>query len=195
MVGAAERHAAELGLHNVECRVLDAERLDLPDGAVDGVLCRWGYMLMGDPAAALAETRRVLEPGGRLSCAVWGAAEQNPWVALPARVLQERGHMPPPVAGAPGVLALADPDRLRRLLERAGFAEPRVEEVAFSWRFADLDEYWDFLTGTVGVIAMVLGRLDAGELARVREEIEDRIAPGDTAGIELPAMSLVASAS
>jgi SAM-dependent methyltransferase len=53
MVEVAERHADELGLENVECRVLDAERLDLPDKAVDGVLCRWGYMLMADPAAAL----------------------------------------------------------------------------------------------------------------------------------------------
>src|SRR5439155_8554859 len=46
MVDAAGRHVAELELDNVECRVLDAERLDLPDDAVDGVLCRWGYMLM-----------------------------------------------------------------------------------------------------------------------------------------------------
>ena len=41
MVVAAERRAAELGVENVECRVLDAERLELPDAAVDGVLCRW----------------------------------------------------------------------------------------------------------------------------------------------------------
>src|SRR5438046_2313738 len=45
MVEVARRRARELGLENVECRMLDAERLDLPDAAVDGVLCRWGYML------------------------------------------------------------------------------------------------------------------------------------------------------
>ena len=39
---------------------MDAERMDLDDDSVDGVLCRWGYMLMSDPATALAETRRVL---------------------------------------------------------------------------------------------------------------------------------------
>ena len=49
MVEAAKRHAGELAIKNVECRVLDAERLDLPNEAVDGVLCRWGYMLMADP--------------------------------------------------------------------------------------------------------------------------------------------------
>src|SRR5947209_13915428 len=41
MVDTSTRHAKELGLDNVECRVLDAERLDLPDAVVDGVLCRW----------------------------------------------------------------------------------------------------------------------------------------------------------
>jgi ubiquinone/menaquinone biosynthesis C-methylase UbiE len=96
MVEAAERHVVALGLENVECHVLDAERLDLPDDAVDGVLCRWGYMLMPNPEAAFAETHRVLRSGGRLSCAVFGRPEQNPWARLPSRVLQERGHMPPP---------------------------------------------------------------------------------------------------
>ena len=46
---------------------MDAEKMDLEDDSVDGVICRWGYMLMADPAAALAETRRVLRDGGRLS--------------------------------------------------------------------------------------------------------------------------------
>jgi len=196
MVAAAERRAAELGLANVECRVLDAERLDLPDAAVDGVLCRWGYMLMADPEAALSETRRVLRRGGHLSCAVFAGAQQNPWVALPARVLQERRHVPQ-AAGTPGILALADRDRLRCLFAGAGFSEPHIEEVAFVWRFRDPDDYWAFLTGAAGAIAMVLDRLDHGERERVRAEIAARalsFASGGAA-IELPAVSLVASAS
>ena len=90
MVDAAAGRAKELGLENVECRRLDAERLDLPDESVDGVLCRWGYMLMADPAAAFAETRRVLRSGGHLSCSVFAKPEQNQWAALPARILRER---------------------------------------------------------------------------------------------------------
>jgi len=196
MVEAAERHAGELGLENVECRMLDAERLDLPDEAVDGVLCRWGYMLMADPAAAFAETRRVLRRGGRLSCAVFAGPEQNPWAALPSRVLQERGHMPPPEAAGPGILALADRDRLRRLFAGAGFSDPNIDEVAFTWRFRDVDDYWEFLSTAAGAIAMVLGRVDDAERRRVREQIGERVASFIVdGGIELPAVSLVASAS
>jgi ubiquinone/menaquinone biosynthesis C-methylase UbiE len=196
MVDVERRHAAELGLENVECRVLDAERLDLRDGAVDGVLCRWGYMLMPDPAAALRETRRVLAEGGRFACSVFGSAEQNPWAALLARVLREQGHMPPPQAGEPGILSLGDPDRLGNLLEEAGFGEPRIEEVEFVWPFDGADDYWVFVLEAVGAIAMVLGRLGDDERERVREQVFAELAPfsGDD-GIKLPALSLVASAS
>ena len=196
MVEAATRHAAELELSNVECRVLDAERLDLPDDAVDGVLCRWGYMLMPDPDAAFAETRRVLRPGGRLSCAVFGAPDLNPWVALPSRLLHERGHMPATDDGGPGILALSDPGRLRRLFLESGFSEPRIEEVGFSWSFPDVEAYWGFLTDAAGAIAMVVDRLDSAE----RELVRERVAEGaeryaSAAGIEIPAACLVASAS
>ena len=76
---------------NVEFQVWGAEWIDLPVASVDAVLCRWGYMLMADPLAALRETRRVLRPGGRLALAVWDAASANPWALGPQLVLRERG--------------------------------------------------------------------------------------------------------
>jgi SAM-dependent methyltransferase len=196
MVKAAKQEAAKLRLENVECRVLDAERLELTDGSVDGVLCRWGYMLMADPGAALSETRRVLRACGRVACAVFAGPEENPWAALPTRVLQQRGHMPPPQAGAPGILALADRDRLSRLFGAAGFADPVIDEVHFTWVFHGIDDYWDFLTGAAGAIAMVLQRLDADDRERIRADIVDRLpADPNIETIELPAASLVVSAS
>ena len=102
MVEVAGRRGAELGLANVDYRVMDAERIELDADSVDGVLCRFGYMLMADPAAAFAETRRVLRPGGRLALAVWGAAERNPWASIGFGLLVERGHMPPPEPGRSG---------------------------------------------------------------------------------------------
>jgi SAM-dependent methyltransferase len=197
MVEAARKRGAELGLTNVEYRVLDAERLDLPDDSVDGVLCRWGYMLMPDPAAALAETYRVLRKGGRLSCAVFGRPESNPWAALPAGVLIERGHLPPPEAGAPGILALAEADRLRRLIGEAGFSEPEIDEVGFTWPYSSEDDYWQFLTEIAGAISMVLERLDEAERQATRAELARRLDayadPGG--GYRLPALCLVAAAS
>src|ERR1017187_3403714 len=71
MIAGARERAAALGLSNIEFQVLNAEWIDLPVASVDAVLCRWGYMLMADPATALSETRRVLRPGGRGALAAW----------------------------------------------------------------------------------------------------------------------------
>ena len=196
MVDAAKRHAARLGLTNVECRVLNAESLDLPDDAVDGVICRWGYMLMADPAAAFRETRRVLRLGGRLAFAVFTGPGENPWGSLPAGVLVKRGHMPPPEAGAPGLFALADQGRLSRILAGAGFSDVRFQEAAFTWRFADPDAFWMFLNEAAGAITIVLDRLDDDERLRVRQEICERVEAFDGPnGLELRGVSLVASAA
>ena len=196
MVDSAAKRAEQLGFENVECRVLDAEQLDLPDDSIDGVVCRWGYMLMADPAAALRETRRVLRPGGRAACAVFSGPEENPWAALPSSVLQQQGHIPPPEPGMPGILALADRERLRRLFTQAGFADPDVEGVPFDLRFAGIDDYWGFLTGVAGAIAMVLNRLSEDDQERVRDELAARLGQvGESHPFELTAKSLVVSAA
>lgn len=45
-----------------------AERLPLPDGSVSAVISSLVLCSVRDPAAALAEIRRVLRPGGRFWC-------------------------------------------------------------------------------------------------------------------------------
>jgi hypothetical protein len=110
-------------------------------------------------------------------------------------VLVEQGHMPPPQPGTPGILALADRDRVRELVTGAGFSEPEIDEVAFTWELADVDQYWRLLTETAGALAMVLKRLDESEVARVRDAIADRLKPEPGAPIELAAASLIVSAT
>ena len=191
MVDAARRRGSELGLENVDYRVLDAERMDLPDASIDGVLCRYGYMLMGDPAAALAETRRVLKPGGRLSFAVVGAPDRNPWAAVPGQVLVELGHAPPPEPGAPGIFAMADEARIRELLAGAGFDSPRVEEVEVVWSFADDEELWRFVTEVAGGLALVIRGLPEKEQLRVRSEVERASEPLHSNGAyDMPGLTL-----
>jgi SAM-dependent methyltransferase len=196
MVEAARNKGAELGFEHVEYRVLDAEALELPDESVDGVLCRWGYMLLAEPGRALAETRRVLRDGGCVSCAVFAGPEKNPWAALPMSVLVESGHVPPPEPEQPGILALADATRLRQLFTDAGLAEPEIDEVPFAFSFTGEDDYWRFLTDMAGAIAMALGRLDDNSRSEVRANLATRLEPYRAPdGLELPAVSLVAAAT
>jgi SAM-dependent methyltransferase len=143
MLEGARRRAGELGLTNVEFQVFNAEWIDLPAASVDVVLCRWGYMLMTDPLAALLETRRVLRPEGRVALAVWDAIEHNPWALHPTTELLQRGLLEPPAAGAPGPFALAHEQKIRDLLERAGFFDVWVEPLDLLQRAASFDEFWD----------------------------------------------------
>jgi ubiquinone/menaquinone biosynthesis C-methylase UbiE len=175
MVEVARQRGAELGLTNVDFRVLDAQNLGLADASFDGVVCRWGIMLMPDPAAALRECRRVLKPGGHLAFVVFRTAEENPWAGIPARVLSERGHLPPPTPGIPGILSLGNRDHLERLVEGAGFASYRIESVAMAWRFDDVDAYWKFLVD-VTAFGPTLQGLSASDAEIVRNEIAVRAA-------------------
>jgi SAM-dependent methyltransferase len=196
MLAGARRRGAELGLDNVEFRVIDAERIELDDDSVDGVLCRFGYMLMADPAAALAETRRVLRPGGRLTLAVWGPPERNPFFALIGRSLTERGHVDPPEPPpAPGVFSLASPQRTESLLRGAGFGEVRTEEVTGRFVVSNVDGYLDLIADTAGPIGLALRGLGDEDRAAVRADVEEplrRFESGDR--YELPCVALCAAA-
>jgi SAM-dependent methyltransferase len=176
MVKAAQRRAAELGLTNIEFRVMDAECMDLAEDSVDGVLCRWGYMLMADPGAALRETRRVLRGRDRLVFSVWAGPEHNLWASIPGGVLVERGHIPRPEPGAPGIFAMADPGRVRTLVMDAGFADPEIEAVKMAWTFDDFDGYWEFLVRLAGGLAVTINALPLEEQQAVRSDVRARFA-------------------
>ena len=191
MVAAARRRAEELGVQNAEFRVLDAERMDIKTDSVDGVLCRWAYMLMIDPAAAFAETRRVLRPGGRLAFSVWAARERNPALSLAGRILAELGHVPPPDPEAPGPFFMADTGRIRELVVGAGFAEPMIEEVSFRRQFVDQDAYWRFVSETSAATSPVLRSLQPEAQDTVRERVHEAARPylsGE--GYDFPAVCL-----
>jgi SAM-dependent methyltransferase len=175
MVEAAKRVGEERGISNVEYRVLDAEKMDLDDDSVDRVVARWGYMLMADPAAALAETRRVLRDSGRLAFAVWTSPDQNMWAAIPGMALVEREILPPPEPGAPGIFAMADPDRIRELVTSAGFGEPEIEQVEIEWPYESAEEHWQLTLKLAGPLADAIGKLDEAKRESIREEVGTKI--------------------
>jgi SAM-dependent methyltransferase len=192
MVEAARRNGEARGASNVAYRVLDAEQMDLEDDSVDGVVCRWGYMLMADPAAALKETRRVLRDGGPLAFVVWGTPDRNPWASLPAMTVVQLGHVPPPEPGMPGMFALADTERIRELVTGAGFGDPEIQEIAFEFHYADDDDVWDALISLSGGMARVLVALPEDEQQTTRAAVLESMAPfrQDDGSYVAPAVTL-----
>ena len=169
MLTVAQDRAKALGIENVRFKQIDAEaEIDLPTASVDAVLCRMGFMLMADPASALRESRRVLRPGGRLSLAVWTAAEENKWMAIPAITLIKRGLVERPPDGAPGPMAWAEPGVIESFLEPAGFATPRVETVEFEVPFDSFEDWWRWTNDVSGQMVVATDGLSAAE----REELQ-----------------------
>jgi ubiquinone/menaquinone biosynthesis C-methylase UbiE len=196
MVEAAKRVADELGITNAEFRVLDAEGLELDDACVDGAICRFGYMLMADPAGALRETRRAITGGGRLVFSVFGEPERNPWMTVARGVMAERGHLSPPNLAEPGLFSLKDPDQIEALLTEAGFAHIEVDEMEIGFRFDDGDSLWAYVSELQGPIALAIARLDDVERMTIHAALEERYSAfRENGGYQLPGLVLNVLAS
>jgi ubiquinone/menaquinone biosynthesis C-methylase UbiE len=196
MLEVARRRGARLGLRHVEYRVMDAERIDLDAHSADRVICRFGYMLMADPAAALRETRRVLRAPGRLALAVWSAPERNPWITILGRLVVERGYMAPPEPASPDPFSMASEERTRALLSQAGFTAVRTAEVPVRFAFRDLEDYLSHASDTAGACAVVLRGLPENERSTLKEQLGKAFERFVTQqGYELPGVALTAVAS
>ena len=192
MVEAARRRL----LPNTEHRVMDMQAIDLPDGAVDAVVCRYGYMLVPDWPLAFRETRRVLKPGGRLALSTWGPAKVNPWATVFGPVLVERGLLEPPKPGEPGQFALSEPRQIDEIIRDARFGEVAVEEVAVESRFGSWDDYVRVMLGLSTLMRETLTHLEDDVRAEVTEAAKTRLDRfRSPSGYVVPGLALVTRAT
>jgi ubiquinone/menaquinone biosynthesis C-methylase UbiE len=196
MVGAAQRGVDARRLVNVECRLMDGQEIDLAEDSVDGVLCRFGLMLMPEPDRALTGARRVLRPGGRLAYAAWGPPDRNPWMTLLVGAVLQNGHHPSGDPFGPGgPFSLADPERNRELLGRAGFDDIEIEELPGSMFFTDVEDYWTLQTEVSGPIALLISSLPPADATAIRDTLVPMVDAFRSAnGFEVPTFAIGVSA-
>jgi SAM-dependent methyltransferase len=134
----------------------------------DLVFSRFGIMFFEGPAAAFANLRRAMKPGGRFAAVVWGPAAENDWVQIPLRVMRRHLPVPPPSTG-PGPFSLADPRAFSRMLSGAGFEDVSVRPLDLPF---EADAELLLKSGPAAAVLRESGA--AGEALRPKLEAEVR---------------------
>lgn len=121
MLAGAVRRAASASSPAPSFIVADMARLPLEEGGFDGVTCRFGIMFCPDVAAALAECRRVLRPGGRAAFMVWGPRDDNTLFRELTAALDEA--LGPGSDDMAPLFRFAAEGSLARVMRQAGFVD------------------------------------------------------------------------
>ena len=198
MLNVAQERAQGLGLDNVRFKQIDAETgIDIEAASVDGVLCRWGYMLMADPVTALVQTRRVLKPGARLALAAWTGPDDNLWSALPMRELIRRGLEERPDPSAPGQFAWAPEGVIAERLQDAGFVDFEVAAVDFTVAFDSPEDWWANTRDVSMRFADATAGIDGATKGEIQAALAEAAAPftDDDGAIAFPARTWTAVAT
>ncbi len=194
LVAAAKQRAT--GMNNLRFTVADASAAKF-DGKYDLLFSRFGVMFFADPPGAFANLRRALKPGGRLAFVCWRAFKENGWAFIP--FMAAVPHLPPiqrPEPNAPGPFAFADGDRVKGILEQAGFADVALKPFDTKMANSNSLEEAVVFSSEIGPVSRVLS--DASDeqrskaVAAIRAALQKRL--DDGAGLSLPAACWIVTA-
>ena len=198
MIAAARGNADRAGLTNLEVQEMDAQSLRFPDGSFDAVSCAFGIMFCPDPVKAVAEMKRVVRPGGRISIAVWTERERNPFfTSVFGTVAKFGGPGAPSNPDAPGPFRHGPPGALERVLRDAGLDAVTVEEIRVPLEFESIEQYWQQWTDVAPMnVAGPVAALPPDEQARFHATLREKLAPYLTErGLSVPTVARCARAT
>jgi SAM-dependent methyltransferase len=122
LLDLAKARAQKAGLPSVNFFLGDASRMFI-DPPFDLIMSRFGVMFFDDPGKAFANLAKMTKIGGRIVFVCWRPPEQNQWVTLPMSALDGFVDMTATKqVDGPGPFAFADPDKVRNVLQGAGFS-------------------------------------------------------------------------
>lgn len=198
MLERAATRAREAGLSQVSFVRADAQVHDFPEASFDVVFSRFGVMFFADPIAAFANLRRASKAGASLAFVCWQAVSENPWMAVP--LMAALPHLPGaqlPDPDAPGPFALADANKIRRILSEAGYQQIELEtvrELLSIGGSGPLEQAVDFLL-QMGPTGRLLREAPPGLHERIAESVRRALEPYHTAsGVRLEGTAWIVTA-
>lgn len=160
----------------------DAQRLELPEGSFDLVVCQFGVMFFPDKPAAFAEAARVLEPGAPLLFTVWDAVATSDF---PAAMVDGLTAMlgdgsPDFVVRVPH--GYHDPERITADLQAGGLVVEGIERVVLRGSSTAEELARGFCLGTPLRFALQERGSLEGLTRSLREEMTARLGAGPVDG-------------
>jgi ubiquinone/menaquinone biosynthesis C-methylase UbiE len=179
LVVAADRAEGMLRRVPAGCPRVVADAAQLPFAAASYDVVVMGFVLfhLPEPEAALREVRRVLRAGGGVGLTVWGREAAVPALEIWNEELDRHGA-PPEVPLVARHELMDTPEKLRALLDRAGFPEARVESAPWSHQ-PSLEEFVG-RHASLGIAGRRLAKLEPAArgafLRQVRSRLEKLLA-------------------
>jgi SAM-dependent methyltransferase len=186
LAAARQRLPAGTVLHRA-----GADALPLADAAVDVTVASLVLNFVPDGAAALREMARVTVPGGTVAAAVWDYAGRMDLIRHYWDAASELGLL----AGAQPQgerFPICQPGALAQAFGAAGLEEVHDGSVELEMRFADFDDYWQPFLGGQGPAPAHAVALEPAARERLRERLQQRLAPAAGGPIVLGARAWVA---
>jgi ubiquinone/menaquinone biosynthesis C-methylase UbiE len=118
----ARQRVAAGGVNQAQLVLDDAATHHFAPETFDLGFSRFGVMFFADPVAAFRNIRGAMKRSGRLLLAVFRSGPENPWATASVAVISHL--VPPPVPlgpEEPGQFSWSEPERVKRILDGAGF--------------------------------------------------------------------------
>lgn len=176
MLAAAAAYPADKRAAPIERRVMDAQKLDLPDRNFDAVICQLGLMLFAKPQDALKEMSRVAKAGAPVACLVQGRRSAMLFTALVLDAIIARApHLRAP-QGAPTLYAFGSDGVLEEAFTQADLTEIVTKRLTGVFRFKSPEDYWTTMTDGAGRTGAMLRSLTPEIQAKVKADVLRRAA-------------------
>lgn len=181
---------------HLDVQLGDIEQLSAADNQFDAVLSNFVLFHVPNPAAMMAETRRVLKPGGRFAFSQWLGPDLSPCYQLLFQVLQQHADMSR-ANPAPDAYLLSDPASAGEMMRDAGFHRFHSETVQ-NVLYAPGPSFIDFFMRFGLRVPLIVAGQTPQVQARIKAEIDrlaSRYLDGGTYKIPMPSIVYAASAA
>ena len=160
------------GAKGATFEVGDAHALPFATDSADVAVMALVIFFLEDPAAGIAEMRRVVRPGGLVAAYAWDIPARS----FPLEPIQAELRAIGLTPMAPPSADIARPAALHAAWTQAGLTDLRQREIAVTRSFVDFEDCWDAMVST-GSMRASLEQLDPDVWQALRERVRAGLPP------------------